>query len=224
MNKKALLESQKNVFWTALILTIFVFAGGILLGFMLENSRASQINSFYINSEIELADIKIQQDIYSFPEFDCATAINENINFADRVYEQAKLLEKYDKSSQISDSIKLEHKRYDVLRTLFWVNAIKLKEKCNAQYHDVVYLYDYNDVRLDIRAKQDVFSNLLDQVKAKQGNNVMLIPIAADNNVSSLNLLMSMYNISESELPVILIDEKIKITSLESAEDIEKLL
>lgn len=224
MDKKRLIDSQKNAFWTALILTIFVFAGGILLGFMLENSRTSKIEMLYLSSELELADMRIQQDILSFPGFNCTEAIAENTAFADNVYEQAKTLEKYDDASEISDAVKIQHKKYDLLRTLFWVNSINLKQKCSAQYHNIVYLYDYNEPRLDINAKQNVLSNFLEELKLKKGNSVMLIPIAGDNGISSLSMLMSMYNVSESELPVILIDEKIKISEIENLEEIEKYI
>jgi len=222
--KKALLDSQKNAFWMALILTIFVFAGGILLGFMLENSRTSQISKLYQEAEINLLDVQIQSNLLSFSDLNCEYAIQENINFANNVYEEAKLLVQYEEASRLSDAIKLQHKKYDLLRTLFWVNAIKLKEKCNASYHNLVYIYDYNEPRLDIKAKQYVFSKILGDVREKQGDNVMLIPIAGDNDISSLRMLMNLYNISESELPVILIDEKIKITQVEKPEDIENLM
>ena len=50
----------------------------------------------------------------------------------------------------------------------------------------------------------------------------MLIPIAADNDLPSVELLANRYGIKD--LPVVLIDEKIKIEELTSVEDIEKYL
>ena len=57
-----------------------------------------------------------------------------------------------------------------------------------------------------------------------RGSDIMLISIAGDNNIISVDLLMNLYNITESELPVILIDEKIKIKSIEKKEDINNLI
>jgi len=224
LDRRGLLESQKNVFWTALILSIFVFASGIFLGFMLENYRTGKIEVVLAQSELEMLDVRIQSDIYSFSKLNCTNAIEENINFADKIYEEAKMLDKYEQASRLSDTIIIQHRKYDLLRTLFWVNSIKLKQRCNASYHNIVYLYDYNNPRLDIKAKQAVFSRILSEIKQKKGSNVMLIPIAGDNNVSSINILMKTYNITESELPVILIDEKIKITDIQRVEDIESLV
>lgn len=217
-------ESQKNAFWVALILSVFVFAGGILLGFMLENWRTSDVQNFYAQSEISLLDVKTQNELFSLSDINCPDAIKANIDFADRVYGEAKLLEKYEQSSRLSDALVLQHKKYDLLRALFWINSVELKKRCNANYHTIVYLYDYDNPRLDIKAKQQVFSNILQSIKQTEGDNVMLIPMAGDNNLVSISLMMKTYNITEQELPVILIDEKTKITQIESIDDIKRLL
>jgi len=217
-------SSQKNVFWQAFILAAFVFAAGILLGFMIENWRNGRIENLYFQSELDLLDIKIQNEIYSLDKINCENAVQENINFADRVYEEAKLLDRYEQASKITESMTLQHKKYDLLRALFWLNSIKIKDKCNATYHNIVYLYDYNAPPLEIKAKQAVFSRILSELKDARGSDIMLISIAGDNNIISVDLLMNLYNITESELPVILIDEKIKIKSIEKKEDINNLI
>ena len=219
-----ILKSQKHVFWQALLLAVFVFSFGILLGFLLESSRTAEIEGLYNKADIELLDVKIQNELLDLNNINCNAAIQENIKFADKVYQEAKLLDDYEDASRLSDSIKIQHTKYDLLRTLFWINSIKLKQKCNASYHNLVYLYDYNNPRLDVRAKQEVFSRLLGEVKQDMGDRVMLIPLAGDNNLASISLLMNSYNVLESELPVILIDEKIKITNLDSEIEIEKYL
>lgn len=218
------LKSQKHVFWQALVLALIVFGIGILLGFLLENSRTRKVKDMYFQSELDLIDIKIHNEIFSFPEIQCRTAIAENIAFADRVYEEGKLFDKYERANKLSESVVLQHKKFDLLRTLFWVNAIKLKHQCNAEYHNVVYFYQYQDPSVETRAKQGVFSRLLGEIKEEKGGKVMLIPIAADNNLSSVSLLMRMYNVSENELPVILIDEEIKVTEITDKQDVLDLL
>lgn len=217
-------KSQKHVFWNALVLTIFVFAAGIFLGFMIENWRTSQLAELYQTSELQLIDLRVQNDIFSLSSFDCDKSIEKNIDFANKLYEESKILERYDSASRISDSVVLQHKKYDLLRALFWVNSIKIKQKCNESYHNVVYIYDYVEPRLDIKAKQSVFSNLLLELKEKEGNNIMLIHFAGDIESYSIDLLMDMYNVTEEDLPVILIDEKVKISEIESVEDIEQYL
>ena len=60
------------------------------------------------------------------------------------------------------------------------------------------------------------------ELKEKYGNEIILIPISGDNDLPSIDLLIKKYNITE--LPVILIDEEIKITELDSIKEIEKYL
>ena len=219
-----LFKSQKHVFWQALVITVIIFGIGVFFGFVLENWRTGRIKDFYLYSEIDLLDIRVQNEVYSLNKINCDTAIEENIKFADKTYEEAKFLKEYEDAARFSESLILQHKKYDLLRTLFWINSMKIKKKCNADYHNIVYLYDYIDPGVDIEAKQKVFSRLLEDLKKEYGNRVMLIPIAGDNDLVSVKLLMAQYNVKEEELPVILIDEKTKIKELEKKEDIGRFL
>lgn len=214
--------SQKYTLLYALILTFVVFNIGIFMGYMLESSRVDKINKLYLEAEMELLDQRIQKDAAEIIDFDCDILVEENINFADKVYEEALIIQRYEDANQINPDIIFQHKRYDLLRTLFWINSMRIKEKCNSDYHNIVYFYQYNNPSIEQKSKQRFFSKLLSQIKEKFGNSIMLIPIAADNDISSINLLLDKYEIEE--LPSLLIDEDIKITDLENMEDIEKFL
>ena len=63
---------------------------------------------------------------------------------------------------------------------------------------------------------------MLLKLKEDKGSDVLLIPIAADNNITTINLLLNKYDVSEEELPVILINRKVKITNIENIEDLLK--
>jgi len=215
-------KSQKHVFWQALILALIIFGSGIFVGFILEGIRVAEVSKLYTDSEIYLLDIKIQSELYKTGDVGCEIAIQENINFANKVFEQARILDKYEKSSRITESIKVQHKKYDLLRTLFWINSIEIKKRCNAEYHNIVYFYNYNDPGVQEKALQDVYSNLLEEVKNKHGDSVMLIPIAVDNGLSSVDILVKKYNIKK--FPSIMIDENIVFTEFKGMEDIEQYL
>lgn len=214
--------NQKFFFLYALIIAIIVFNIGIYMGYLLENSRIDKINTLYLNSEMELLDQRIQKDASDMINFSCKDLVNENINFADQIYTEALQIEKYENANKLSDAIVTQHKRFDLLRTLFWTNSMRIKQKCNANYHDVVYFYQYNNPTIEQKAKQQFFSNLLFGLKQEKGDKIMLIPIAGDNNISSIDLLEKNFGISE--LPTILIDESIKITDVNNKSDIEKYL
>jgi len=213
-------KSQKSTFWEALLVTILIFALGVIAGFVLENWRTSNVNNLYQISEVSLLDARVQSEIYSLENFNCTSAISENINFANRVYLEAKQLERYQKASVLTDDLRIAHEKYDLLRTMLLLNSLKIKQKCNVSYSDVVYFYKYNDKDKDLIAREEIYSRLLSDLKETKGDSILLIPIAVDNNVSSVKLLLAKYNISTKELPVILIDEKVKINTLQNSEQL----
>lgn len=217
-----MMASQKYIFLYALILTLVVFSFGIYMGYVLESSRITQINEMYLQSELELLDQGIQEDMIDAIGLDCNSLVEENIKFADKVYEEALLIKEFEDANKINQDIIFQHERFDLLRTLFWMKSIKIKEKCNSDYHTVVYFYEYINPSIEQEGKQRFFSNLLYQLKQKHANKIMLIPIAADKNIPSIDLLLKKYKIDE--LPAIMIDEKVEITEVQTLEDIEKYL
>ncbi len=217
-----MIKKQKRIFLYALLLTIVVFNFGIFMGYVLETTRVSEINEFYLQAEMELLDQRIQKDALDLINLNCSLLVQENINFADRIFEEALLIQRFEDANRMNKEIVFQHKRYDLLRTLFWINSIRIKEKCGSDYHNVVYFYDFDNPLLEQKSKQRFFSNLLMEIKRDYGNKIMLIPIAADNDLPSINLLLEAYGIDE--LPTILIDESVKITDLETKEDLTKYL
>lgn len=217
-------KSQKNVFWEALLVAILIFGIGILAGFVLENWRTSSIDLLSQKAELDLLDIRIQNDIFSFGEFDCEEAIKENLEFADKIFEEAKILDRYERASRLSENIKVQHMKYDLLRTLLLMNSKIIKKECNATYIEVVYFYSYDNEDIDIKAKQGVFSRSLAELKERKGSEVLLIPIAADIGASSIRLLLSEYGVSERDLPIVLINRNIKINEITSVDELENTL
>ena len=186
--------SQKHVFWEALILTIFIFAAGILVGYFLEQSRTSKIMDSYQEAELDLLDIQIQQNLYTQENFDCEQAIRETIDFADKTYEKAQTLDKYGDSARLTDGIIFQHKKYDLLRAILWSNSMIISEKCDQEFHTVVYFYHY-DPRIstsrdqELEAIQDTFSKYLAKIKQDYGDKVILIPIAGNLDINSIQLI-----------------------------------
>ncbi len=213
-------DNPKHVFWQAFVAAVIVFVFGIWMGFLLENYRTSQAGIAYSRSEVDLTDVRLQSEIYRHQEIDCSTSVRENVLFADRIYEEAKTLDQQKQANQLTDDIVYQHKKYDLLRTIFWLNSISIRNACNSSYHTIVYFYQYQNPDLDKKAEQGVVSNVLKDLKEKYGNQVLLIPLAADNNLTSITLLRSYYHINT--LPTVLIDEKVAVEGLVTLDDLEK--
>lgn len=214
-------NSQKYVFLNAFILAMFIFGSGILLGYWFEGLRSENVERLYLQSELNLLDMKILSDALN-THFSCDNALEENIKFGDKIYEEARLLEKYENAQRMSESLKIQHYKYDILRTMFFLNSQKIKEKCNESFHIVTYFYQYDNPSIEIRSKQAVFSNMLRKLKEKRGSTIVLIPIAGDAPFSSISLLIKEYNITE--LPTVIINNNIKITEIKTAEEIDSLI
>jgi len=75
---------------------------------------------------------------------------------------------------------------------------------------------------LNLRAKQEAFSRSLGELKYNQEDGIILIPIAGNLDIGSIELLKSNYNIDK--LPTVLINEKQVITSIDELESIESYL
>ena len=213
--------NSKNVFWEALLIAGVVFALGLFLGVLVESGRLGQINTYYSQAQVSLIDSMALSNTIA-PGADCANLVSSNVQFADNVYNQALILENYESSGKITNDMILAHREYDLLRTMLWQNLIKVQVMCPRQFNYIIYLYDYNPSDLTQKAEENVWSNILSEVKQQDGNNVILVPIAADSNLSSLNYMMTEYNITS--LPAVIINGNETIYRLESVADIQKYI
>jgi hypothetical protein len=143
------------------------------------------------------------------------------LEFADRVYEEGLRIEDYDKASFLTDDLELEKKKYALLKVEFWLNSIVLKERCDADYLNLVYFFA-NDPEFDIKAEQDAQSGILKNLKEKYGKKLMLIPLPIDLDISMINVMKGTYDISAT--PAILINEETKFEGLQSFEELDGMI
>jgi hypothetical protein len=215
-----MLKSKKNVLWEALIVTIVIFLAGLFLGMLIETSNSVEISNLFTQSEISLTDAVAASRLSEDFNFECEAIKKNNIEFADKIYEEAKVLEKYEESGKLIGSMKLLHKKYDLLRTLLWVSNQKSLDRCE-NYNLIVYLYEYDSEDTDKEVMQSVWSKILLEVK-NEDNNILLLPIAANQNLTSLNLLISEYEIKQ--FPALAINNEYILYDLQNTDQIQKLL
>lgn len=199
--------NQKHVFWEALVISIFIFGIGFIGGMFLENNRSAETLELYLSSESNLLDMQMFSDLTKNSNGSCDLLINKNIEFGNMIYRDATRIEKYEEAQKITPEIIGQHRRYDLLRTLFWMNSIKIKENCGG-ISTVVYFYEYEPSDISLRAKQKVFSRYLSDLKEEFGGDIVLIPLAINMDLSSLEIMMENYNINSTG---ILVDETIFI-------------
>lgn len=215
-------NNPKNAFWQALILTIAVFLIGMFIGVAYEGNKVGEVNDYYVLSEISLMDSFALSKILDVGNFNCKVLLDSNIDFANRIYDEAIILERYETSEKLSDALKLAHRRYDLLRTLLWINVMGIPSECMENTSFVVYLYEYNTKDLVKKSENLVWSRILFDLKQEVGDKIILIPIAADSNLNSLEPLISEFNISE--YPAVIIDNKHVFTEIKTVEEFKKYL
>jgi|TARA_Y100000310_G_scaffold340430_1_gene436197 hypothetical protein len=213
------LENKKHVFWQAFFLTILFFFLGLVLGVYLEQLRSDDSNILFYQSEVSLYDSFALGKLLENPYVSCDDLIFANVNFADKIYEEAKELERFDSSNKLTDSLKKIHSKYDLLRTLLWMNLIKVKENCG-NINTVVYLYSYNAEDIEIKSKQVVWGKILQDLKEEKGNEVILIPIAVDQEITSLNFLTRTYDVME--FPAVILNEETILYDHKTVEELKE--
>jgi hypothetical protein len=216
-----MMENKKHVFWQAFFLTVLFFSIGLVLGIYLEQARADNLNIVFSNSEVNLYDSSALRSLLEDSNISCGKINDVAVLLADKIYEEAKELEKYDESNKLTESIKAVHRKYDALRTLLWIDVISLKERC-PEINTVVYLYEYSTDEISVKSEQVVWSRILGDLKTEKRNEVILIPIAADQNLLSLEFIMEKYGIEKT--PAVIINEETALYEHKTVEEISDFL
>jgi len=216
-----MLRNKKRVFWEALLLTLIIFILGMLIGASFERGKLDEIEQYYTKSEILFMDLFALNERIDSDET-CEVLIESNIQLADNIYEEAFLLEKYEEAGKVTEGLRLAHRKYDMLRTYLWMNTIDISEKCKGEFSSVVYLYEYDSDDLAVKATQNVWARVLFDLKQEKGSEIVLIPIAVNSNLVSLDALVKDFEISR--YPVVIIDEEHVIEEVSSVEDLKGYL
>tara|TARA_Y100000034_G_C6856979_1_gene389590 strand:- start:132 stop:800 length:669 start_codon:yes stop_codon:yes gene_type:complete len=213
---------QVDVFWKAAIFTLIVFLLGVSLGYFMEGNRIKNIRDEYKQVEVEWADAKLLNSYFqTLNPFLCDASVKENLEFADRVYEEGLKLEKYEKSNKLNGRLLVDKQRYALLKVEFWLNSILIKNKCSVKYVNLIYFYKDNADGKE-RVEQETQSVILKELKDKYGSNLMLIPLPLDLNISMINVMKNAHGISKS--PSLLINEKIKLEGVYSLEKLDRII
>lgn len=219
-----IINSKYRVFIETLILSVLILFVGILIGYYIETARVGEIVDDSRSFEIEALDLKLQNYYFQImDDFSCTEAITQNFIMADDLYNRGLVLERYEETNQITDEVLREKRRYVLLKTELWLNSILLKKKCGQDNFDtIVYIYADTDQSNVKQAEQTALANVLRELKEEKGNKIILLPIAGDLGLQSVELQERVYNITY--LPSLIINERYILEGYHLEEDIEKLL
>lgn len=213
---------KKRIFLDALVITIIIFFIGLSIGFLIEYLRTNSLVQNYNNYETESLDARLQNYYYQvMDKSSCNEAIKQNFLFADQIYSEGLKIQQYEEANEITNDLLQQKKRYVLLDVELWLNSVLLKNKCNATYDTLIYIYASNADTAKV-AEQKVMSNILESVKQDRNNTVILIPIAGDLGLDSVNLQERIYKVTS--FPSLVINEKYVLTGYHSKDEIEAIL
>lgn len=217
-----IVKSKHRVFAEALIITLLILFLGFLLGIYIESSRTSKVIENYKYFEIDALDLKLQNYYYQIMDkASCKEAIKQNFIFADEIYEQGLIIQRYEDGNKLTGDLLLEKKRYVLLKTELWLNSVLLKGKCENPFHTIVYVYSQSSNTIK-DAEQTAISKTLKEIKEERGDEIVLIPIAGDLGLGIVDMQLRIYNVTY--LPSLIINEEHIIEGFKKKEEIEKYL
>ncbi|NIM46658.1 MAG: hypothetical protein GTN40_00655 [Candidatus Aenigmarchaeota archaeon] len=211
---------QSDILIKTTFITVVVFVLGILVGIWLDNARLEDIKERLAFMDIEWNDARLQSVLYQNfinSTESCENAINSNLDFNEKIYKEGIEIERRENVNKFTPEIMSEKRRYALLQLQFWLNSINLKESCKANYSSIVYFYSFFDENAKINQK--IQSTILSDLKEECGNQLILIPLPFDLNISTIEFIKSNYKINST--PSILINER---TVLEGIQNKEKIL
>lgn len=210
-----------NIFTRSIVSTIFIFLIGVMIGMSLDNFRISDIKKGLSESEIIWEDTRLL-NIYigKLGGEECEAAFEENLAYNDRIYNYGKVIEEKLEATTFTSEAEQEWRKYVLLQFQFWLNSIELKEKCGFDYSNVVYLSRKgNETTTTEEIGNKLQSTILLDLKEKCGRSMMLIPLTADVDLETINLVVRQHNIEE--FPAVIIDEEYVFQGLTPIEVLE---
>ena len=208
---------QKDVLILAFALSTAVFIVGVFVGFWLDNLRAGEINKNLLSLDNQGNDARLQSVYYQLfadaPEPFCEAALEQNLKFNDQIYQTGLQLDRAEAANRFDPSLIVEKKRYALLQTQFWFNAVNIRRVCDANYSTMVYFYKtFNNTEVSDEQKVQSAINL--ELKERCGPNLMLVVLPVDLNITTIDAVRQTYQINVT--PSLLINEKTVLRGLQN--------
>lgn len=212
-----------NTFRKAAILTILVFLLGVAFGIWVDNYRLGSVKRFFSQIDVSWNDARLLNLYFErVGETYCDLMLEQNLAYNEKIYKEGLKIEEAIDVNRFTPELKVEKQRYVLLQMQFWLNSQELKEKCNFTYKNIVHLYEQTPSTKGSLAEHEVQSSVLLGLKEICGSEIMLIPLAVDINLTTIDTITKQYNITE--YPAIIIDENIVFQGLTSFEKLRAVV
>lgn len=208
MNRKV---STKK-YLIAFILTVVIFAVGILVGIMFEQVKLSHSEQTILNEKVNLRSLQLQMKYIESGLADCNTLNRILETNIDELSKKMDEVINYEKKSFFSqEEFELQLQDYFLTEIQFLLISQEIDEQCSKNNVKIVYFYDENEF--------DTQGKILDYLKKRFGSRLLVFSLDSTfNKEPMINTLLISYNITK--FPSVVIDNDI----LQGHRDVEELM
>jgi len=189
---------------TALLITIFIFAAGLYVGFLLDGYRVDNIDTSIRDVELDSESFLAEEQFFdAFGKYDCDLLNKRILSISDKIWKIGNVLTTYDLKGNTHDKI------YEDLRREFFIFKIRaytltkdLDDSCGKSYDVILFFYDTKD-------NQDSINQgyVLDDI-VKKNKEIAVFSIDKDFNDSAVSTLVDYYNVTIAPTVVVNYDNK----------------
>ena len=181
-----------RIYITAGVITLVVFSLGVGLGFFISNEKYGIIKYDLENLQLKQKDIELELLlISSIGEKSCETLRYEIEKTTSLSSELGEKVSYYDREMIKNPEIHIFKKQYIITLIEFWNYWELFKKNCNSSVNTILYFYAIKDCS-ECQAQGFVLSFLKDEYPEK----IMIFALDKDEDLYSLNLVKSVYNVT----------------------------
>ncbi|MFW6046208.1 MAG: hypothetical protein ACOCP4_00155 [Candidatus Woesearchaeota archaeon] len=211
-------EVKKTRYFFAAILTILIFAFGLLLGFYLENVRISEMYEELKVEKIEFSDLELQDRYVNFlgKKGQCDRLYQIFYDSMSELDDKRIRLENYFDMSQVkTEEYNTLKREYTISSLNYWILSQQIKEYCDGDFGIILYFYG-DDTQCP--SCSDMGTHLT-YIKRLLESNVLIFSL--DSNLEgTVQTLKKVYDVKD--YPTLIINEE-KYGYMNNREILEKL-
>ena len=175
----------------AFILTILVFAGGIVLGLSIDNLRLNDAKQSSLLEKSNLLSLQLQQRYVTsgIAGCDSLNRILEN-NIAELTRKMGIIVD-YGRNTIINqEEFDLQLRDYFLTEIQYFLLSQEIDNKCSKDNIKIIYFYDENEL--------DTQGDILDYLKKMFGQRLLVFSLnSAFNDEPMIDIMMTSYNITQ---------------------------
>jgi hypothetical protein len=192
-----------RIYALAAVITLVVFTLGTIVGYVISNEKYNTITTDMESFQLQQKDIETEfQLANTLGSNSCGTLKYEIEKMANQSDSLGQRLSYYNNEILRNPEFVSLKKNYMINLVQFWSYWEQYKKNCNSTVNTVLYFYSINNC-----ASCQAQGYVLSFLKTRYPNDIMVFSLDKDEDLYTINLLKSVYNVTSS--PTMVINNKI---------------